>query len=99
MADTFTSLPKTGAKSAIGTSAVKVVASSQSAQSGVMLRADKANTDIVYIGTSTVTAGTVDATDGFPLSAGDIMFIPVVDVSLIFAIAASGTQRVFWMEA
>jgi hypothetical protein len=98
VADTFTSHPRHGAKSGITTSATPIVASSKSAQSGVLIRADKANTDTVYIGQSTVTAGTTDATDGFPLYAGDFVFIPVIDAALIYAIAASGTQRVFWLE-
>lgn len=97
MADTFTSHPKTGAKSAIGTSAVQIVAAYTPCQSGVLVRADSANTDTVYLGDGTVTHGTADATDGFPLSAGDMTFVPVTDASLVFAISATSPQRVFWM--
>jgi hypothetical protein len=98
MADTFTSHPRTGAKSAIGATALQLTSSPTSCQSGVLIRADKANTGTVYVGPAAVTAGTADATDGFPLAAGDIIFIPVVDASLVFAIGSATGQRVFWME-
>lgn len=59
---------KTFAKSGIGTTAVQLT-STQDTTSGVYIKASASNAGIIYVGNSTVTRGTADATDGFELSA------------------------------
>lgn len=55
--------------------------------------------DLIYVGfADTVTAGTADATDGYPLSAGQVMEIPVSvvnDVSEIWVIGGTTNLKVF----
>ena len=86
----------TGRKSSIGTSAVQLTATSIHASRGVQIVADSTNS--VYVGISTVTADSIDATDGFPLSAGESVVIPVIDPSIIYVRAVSGTtSKVFFV--
>ena len=45
-----------------------------------------------------MTADSIDATDGFPLSAGESVVIPVIDPSIIYVRAVSGTtSKVFFV--
>ena len=87
----------TGRKSSIGTSAVQLTSSSHVSR-GVQVIADSTNSVIVYVGLSTVTADAADGTDGFPLSAGESIVIPVIDPSLIYVRAPSGSSsKVFFI--
>lgn len=88
-----------GAKSAIGTTAVALVSAPRRAARGVQLKAAAGNTANVFVGGAGVTAGTLDATDGLPLAAGEGLMIPVDDASKIFLRAASGSQKVFFIVA
>jgi len=85
-----------GRKSAIGTTAVALVSASRPATRGVQLKAAADNTEAVYVGNSDVTADSADATDGFPLAAGEGLFLAIDDASKVFLRAASGTQKVFF---
>ena len=80
----------TGRKSSIGTSAVQLTTTS--------IHADSTNSVKVYVGISTVTTDMADTTDGFPLSAGESVVIPVIDPSTIYVRAVSGTSsKVFFV--
>lgn len=83
----------TFAKSWIDTTAVQLT-STKNTTSGVYIKASSVNTGIVYVGNSTVTRGTADATDGFELSAWEGVFIKITDPSLIYVIGSAATQRV-----
>jgi hypothetical protein len=85
-----------GRKSSIGTSAVPLVAASVRAAKGVQVKAAPTNTGIVYVGNSDVTADASDATDGFPLEAGDGLFVPVDDASKVYLIGSAAGQKVFY---
>lgn len=86
-----------GAKSSIGTSAVQMNVTSIPALNGVIIKAANLNTGIVYIGNSlSVTAGTVDATDGFELGAGESIQVSVNNVNSVFLIASGAGQKVYW---
>ena len=57
---------------------------------GVNLKAATTNAGVVYVGTGlNVTAGTASATDGYPLSAGQEIYVPVDDVTKLFAVATA----------
>jgi hypothetical protein len=64
--------------------------SSQATASGLTVLADSANTGIVYVGGSTVTAGTAQATDGIPLAAGAAFTFSIDNANKVYAITASG---------
>jgi len=87
-----------GAKSDIGASAAQLTAASIPAKRGVQLLADIDNTAIVCIGNSAGVTfkGTVDATDGFPLSAGDPLLVPVDNVNKVHVISNDINQRIEW---
>lgn len=85
-----------GRKSAIGTAAVPLVATAVAATKGVQLRAADSNTATVYVGHSTLTTDTSDATDGFPLKAGEALFVPVNNASKIFVVSTAANQKIFW---
>ncbi len=86
-------------KGSIGTSAVQLSASATRCAKGVQIKADPANTGVVYIGKSDVTANTAAATDGYPLAAGEEVFIPVDLLSTIYAIGSAAGQKVFVLHA
>jgi len=82
----------------VSTAAVALAAVSNVAQIGVLIKADPANSGTVYIGhTDVVTADTVAATDGFPLSAGDAVVIPIENGNSVYAVASGAGQKVFWL--
>lgn len=86
-----------GAKT-VGVSAVQITSSSYKTKNGVVVKAAASNTGIIYVAdSSTVTANSSDATDGFPLSASQSITIPVDKPSRIYAIASLADQKVFWL--
>lgn len=87
-----------GAKSSIGVTAVQITATSIEAQKGVLIKADTNNSGIVYIGNSDVTAGSADATDGFPLQPGESVQVEIDNVNRIYAIGSAAGQKVFWIK-
>lgn len=89
-----------GAKSSIGASAVRLVASSTPCPRGVQIKAAAANGGKVHVGlANTVTVNSADATDGFELSAGEGIFLAAADVADatdVWLIASTTGQKVFW---
>ncbi len=85
-------------KSAIGTSAVQLTATPTTITHGVIIKASPQNSGRVFIGFSSgVTAGTVDATDGFELGSSEGIFLApadVADLSSIWLIGSAAGQRV-----
>ncbi len=88
----------TGRKSSIGTTAAQLTTTHVHAKRGVQIVADSGNSVAVYIGISTVTTDAADATDGFPLAAGESVVVPVIDPTTIYVRAASGSSsKVFFI--
>jgi hypothetical protein len=86
-----------GRKSAIGTTAVQLTTTSVHAPRGVQMKAAVSNSGTVYVGNSDVTAGAADATDGFPLGAGDALFVPIDDPSKIYLVGTAAGQVVYFV--
>ena len=87
-----------GRKSGIGTSAVQLTETSSRSKRGVLIKAATGNTGIVYVGTSSsVTADSTDATDGFELSASESVVVEMDNPSNIYVIASGSGQKVFWI--
>lgn len=78
----------------VGTSAVQLTTSTALLNFGVRVKAALANTGIVYVGRSDVTANATAATDGFELNAGEEVFIPTNDASLVYCRASASSQLV-----
>lgn len=94
--DTQSSLDH-GSNLDVDTSAEQITTTSFNAKRGVVVKADSANTGIVYIGNSDVTAGNTAATDGIPLSAGESAEIEIDNPNKLYAIASVVNQKVYWM--
>lgn len=86
----------TGRKSSIGATALQLTATSTKC-TGVYVKAADDNTGKVYVGISTVTADSADATDGFPLSADTGVFVTIDDPSKLYVIGSTTGQKVFYM--
>ena len=87
----------TGGK-AVGTTVVQLSEDSRKLQSGVQIVADASNTDIVYVGVrSNLTAGT-NETDGFPLSAGETIPLPVESEDQVYLIADAVSQGIHFLS-
>jgi hypothetical protein len=85
-----------GRRSSIGTTPVAIVATSMHLAKGIELRAADENTAALYVGGQGVTADAADATSGFPLVAGDSLFLPVDDPSVVYVVASAAGQKLFW---
>ena len=81
----------------IDTTAEQITTTSFAVKRGVAVKADAANSGIVYIGNSDVTAGTTAGTDGIPLSAGESVEMEVDNPNKLYAIASANDQKVYWM--
>jgi hypothetical protein len=85
---------KTGQKIVATVTATSILDASAPTDIGVRVKADDSNTDSVYIGSasSVPTVGT-----GWRLKAGQEVELLVSEVNLIFAISASGSQKIDWV--
>ncbi len=86
-------------RASIGTSAAQVIAAATQAYKGIQLKAGASNAGTVYIGKSDVTAGGTAATDGYPLAAGEELFVPTDNPSTVYAIASQAAQDLFFTYA
>ena len=71
----------------LGTSAAALASSPTRNKSGFWLRADLANTAVVYIGGSDASA-----TKGYPLAAGDAVHVAIEDLANVYAMSPSSNQ-------
>lgn len=81
----------------IDAAAEQITSTSFACKFGVTLRAPIANTGILYIGNSDVTASGTAATDGIPLYPGDSLFLPVTNSNIPYAIASAVNQAIYWI--
>lgn len=87
-----------GRNSDVDTSAEQLTTKSSPAIHGVLIKADKDNTGIVYVGMSGVTIATDDDTDGFPLEPSESVTIPVDNAEKVYVIADTNNQVVHWVN-
>lgn len=89
---------QTGAKTSIGTSAVQLTSSSFKCKKGVLVKAASTNgVNLVYVGDSTVTAGSPDSTSGFELATSEWVLIETTDPSLVYVIGSTTGLAVTWV--
>jgi len=80
------------ARFTIGTAATGLnnVVNPQFTIHGVNLKAATTNGGVIYVGSGlNVTPGTTAATDGYPLAAGQELYVPVDDLTTIYAVASA----------
>jgi len=81
----------------IGTSAAQIITGNMpNSTKGIQLKAGPTNTGVVYVGRAGVTDGDTVATDGMPLQASEGIFVPIEDVTLLYAIASAASQDLYW---
>lgn len=86
-----------GSNRDIDATAEQITTASVPALHGVWVKADPANgAGIVYLGNSDVTAGTTDATDGWPLAAGQEAFVRVNNANKVYGIGSTTNLIVYW---
>lgn len=76
-----------------GTTAAPITVAATPCTRGVGLKAAAANSGTIYVGPSDVTAGTTPATDGWPLAAGEEIFLPLADPRTVYAVASAANQQ------
>lgn len=64
---------------------------------GIQIRADGANTGLIYVGTAPVTANTNPESDGFPIAANEGIFLPIKHMDIVYVIATVAGQKLFWL--
>tara|TARA_Y100000310_G_C20041691_1_gene516459 strand:+ start:103 stop:405 length:303 start_codon:yes stop_codon:yes gene_type:complete len=97
---TTTSTFYTGRRSGIGYDKnYQMTTNAAKADKGIQITASTANSVSIYVGASGVTANSADATDGYPVAAGESVLFPVRNATEIFVIAAGSAtaQKVWWM--
>lgn len=83
-----------GQNTDIDASAEPLTATVTPCVSGITVKAMPTNTAKIYVGASGVTTAT-----GYPLSAGESVFVPVDDVSKVYAIGGAANQAAAWIGA
>lgn len=92
------SKPNTG-KVTIGTTVAQLSSSTRVLSLGVQCLAAPGNSNVVYIGTkSNLTAGSNDATDGFPLAAGSSILLPAGSESEVYIIGGAASQVLHFLS-
>ncbi len=87
----------------VGPTPVPVTPNSVELIRGLLLRAPGSNdvltpnVDCVFVGLASVTPGTNQPTDGFPLTPGASIELPVSDPSKVFLVSQTPGQLVSWM--
>lgn len=86
----------TGSKSDIDTTPARLSSdTTKVVNNGIQLLADSTNTDVIYVGyNDTMTAGTADATDGFPIVAGAAIFLPCRHLSDIYLMSTTNPDQI-----
>ena len=83
----------TGCVTGIGAAnPIAVFPSSLNLRGGLKLKADSGNTGVVYIGAS----GWITQGLGYPLRPGEFEQFPIDDVSGVFLLANTSSNKVFW---
>lgn len=87
-----------GSKSSIGATAVALSSAAITAFKGVLIKAAPNNSGIVYVGNSdAVTADGADGTTGFPLAAGESLFVEKEAAGSVYLIGSATGQKVFFI--
>lgn len=89
---------RTGKKATTGATAIQLTTTSIPCQ-GMLVKAPASNGSTIWVGISTVTAGTADATDGFPLEPGESVGVPCRNANEIYIRGAAAALVAYWMAS
>ena len=75
----------------------KVITTEMFPKKGIQLRAGIDNGGVIYVGNSAVNGTITDAACGFPMEAGDQLFLPCEDPRIICAFNATANDKMHWV--
>jgi len=78
--------------STVGAAAAQLSATSVPCTGGVQIRAADANSGQVFVGTTAGVTADQTATGGYPLDAGESVFVPINDLAKVWLIATAAGQ-------
>ena len=64
---------------------------------GVQFKAGLDNAGVVYVGDAFITSNVAEEYCGFPLDAGESVFLPVSDVTILYAKAGTANDKLHWV--
>lgn len=82
---------------AVGTGATPLTDNVTQFVKGVVLKAAEANTAPIYLGGYNVTADAAESSGGFPLAAGETLFLAIEDLNRLYAVSTAAAQDVAWI--
>lgn len=85
-----------GGKKISASSGSTVLGANQITKAGVTIKASSSNTDVIFVGSTTLTRST---SNGYPLDPGESLFLEVGNVNLIYVRANSGTQNIHYIAS
>lgn len=85
-----------GLNSDVDTGVESLSGVSRPATRGVQLKAAETNLGTVFVGNADLTTNGSSG-DGFPLAAGEGLFLPVDDLAKVYIAADEPNQRVYWL--
>ena len=77
----------------IGSAVGAITSVSHTCNKGVTLSVEFSNLGIIYVGYDS----SVDSSNGFPLEAGDSMYIPIDNPTKIYCVATIASQKIYWL--
>jgi hypothetical protein len=86
-----------GCKKLTTTNTTQLVATNYQPKKGMLVKAGLANTGNVFIGTLSISANVADAVCGFPLDAGQELFLAIEDNSIVRAKAETANDVVHYV--
>lgn len=86
-----------GRNSSVGTTTVQLTTVDMPAMKSVLVKAERGNAGIVYVGNPDVTTDTNDATDGFDLASNESVEVEVDNANKIYVRASQASQAVRFM--
>ncbi len=82
----------------VGSTAVQLQVNPRELLTGVIVKADTANAGVVYVGFSSQIDANASTKSGFPLAAGDSVPLTIDDISKVWVIASTSSQKVFFID-
>lgn len=80
----------------VGAAAARLYPTDVMAAFGVLIKADKDNTDNIWVGGEDLAIAGAIANNGFPLVPGEAIFVEMDDIAVIYIASPTGGQWAWW---
>jgi len=88
---------QTGRKTGIGPSGVPISDLDLHCVNGIVIYADTNNSGVIWVGNNGFTMNSGDITDGFPISAGDVLTLDHRNPENIYVASPLSGQTLWWI--